>query len=271
MAALANILDHPDALRRIAQSSRPGLALDFDGTLSEIAPSPEAAVIHPRCADALRRAVGKFAVVAVVSGRAARDLARRVDVPGAVCVGNHGAERVVGGVYESAADAGGGAESVSRALDAVRRATAKIGGLVYEDKGFSVSVHYRAAADPESARRELRRALAGVPNADGMESFWGKMVLELRPARAPNKGDALAALVAEYRLDALAFAGDDTTDVDAMRRLRALGGIAALGIAVVSDADAAPPALLESADYAANGAAAVGKMLAALAAFRDKR
>ena len=272
MAALANILDHPDALRRIAQSSRPGLALDFDGTLSEIAPTPEAAVIHPRCADALRRAVGKFAVVAVVSGRAARDLARRVDVPGAVCVGNHGAERVVGGACESAADtSGGGAESVSRALDAVRRATAQIGGLVYEDKGFSASVHYRAAADPESARRELRRALAGVPNADGVESFWGKMVLELRPARAPNKGDALAALVAEYRLDALAFAGDDTTDVDAMRRLRALGGIAALGIAVVSDADAAPPALLETADYAANGAAAVGAMLAALAVFRDKR
>ena len=262
MAALANILDHPDAMRRIAQSRRPGLALDFDGTLSEIAPTPEAAVIHPRCADALRRAVGKFAVVAVVSGRAARDLARRVDVPGAVCVGNHGAERVVGGAYESAA--GGGAAAVSRALDVVRRATAQIGGLVYEDKGFSASVHYRAAADPESARRELRRALAGVPNADGVESFWGKMVLELRPARAPNKGDALAALVADYRLDALAFAGDDTTDVDAMRRLRALGGIAALGIAVVSDADAAPPALLESADYAANGAAAVGEMLEGL-------
>lgn len=263
VAALANILDHPDALRRIAQSSRPGLALDFDGTLSEIAPTPEAAVIHPRCAAALRRAVGKFAVVAVISGRSARDLARKVDIPGAVCVGNHGAERVIGGVYEAAASAGGGAESVAIVLDRLRHATAQIGGLIYEDKGFSASIHYRAAADPESARRELSRALAGIPNANGVESFWGKMILELRPARAPNKGDALAALVSEYNLDALAFAGDDTTDVDAMRRLRALTGTATLGIAVISDA--APPALLESADCAANGVDAVGEMLELLA------
>lgn len=265
VAALSDILDHPDALRRIARSSRPGLALDFDGTLSEIAPTPEAAVIHPRCAAALRRAVGKFAVVAVISGRSALDLARRVDIPGAVCVGNHGAERVVGGVYEAAAGRadGGGADAVSRVLDRIKRATAQIGGLIYEDKGFSASIHYRAAADPESARRELNRALAGVPNADGVESFWGKMVLELRPARAPNKGDALAALVSEYRLDALAFAGDDTTDVDAMRRLPALGVAATLGVAVISDA--APPALLESADYAANGANAVAEMLEMLA------
>ena len=264
VAALVNILDHPDALRRIAQSSRPGLALDFDGTLSEIAPTPEAAVIHPRCAAALRRAVGKFAVVAVISGRSARDLARKVDIPGAVCVGNHGAERVIGGVYEAAALAGGGgAEAVAIVLDRLRRATAQIGGLIYEDKGFSASVHYRAAADPESARRELSRALAGIPNADGVESFWGKMILELRPARAPNKGDALAALVSEYNLDALAFAGDDTTDVDAMRRLRALTGTATLGIAVLSDA--APPALLESADCAANGVDAVAEMLELLA------
>ena len=257
--SLANILDHPDALRRIARSARPGLALDFDGTLSELAPTPEAAVLHPRCGAALRRAVGKFAVVAVISGRAARDLARKVDIPGVVCVGNHGAERVVDGVYETAADAGGGAESVSRVLSYIRKSTAQIGGLVYEDKGFSSSIHYRAAADPESARRELRRALAAVPNADGVESFWGKMVLELRSARAVNKGDALAALVSDYRLDALIFAGDDTTDVDAMRRLPALGCAATLAIAAISDD--APPALLESAGYGANGVDAVADML----------
>ena len=261
--SLANILDHPDALRRIAQSSRPGLALDFDGTLSELAATPEAAVLHPRCGAALRRAVGKFAVVAVISGRAARDLARKVDIPGVVCVGNHGAERVVDGAYETAAGAGGGAESVSRVLAYIRKSTAQIGGLVYEDKGFSASIHYRAAADPESARRELGCALSAVPNADGVESFWGKMVLELRPARAVNKGDALAALVADYRLDALIFAGDDTTDVDAMRRLPALDGVATLAIAAISDD--APPALLESAGYGANGVDAVADMLELLA------
>ena len=259
---LPDILAHPDALRRIAQAPRPGLALDFDGTVSEIAPTSEAAVLHPRCAAALRRAVadGRFAVVAVVSGRGARDLARKVAIPGVVCVGNHGAERITeSGVHEPAR-ADGGAESVA-ALSRIERATAGVAGLVYENKGFSASVHYRAAADPQAARRALGDALAAIPNADaaGVEAFWGKMVLELRPVDSPNKGDALAALVADYRLNALLFAGDDTTDIDAMRRLPTLAGAAALGVAVISDD--MPPALLAAADYAANGVDAAGEML----------
>ena len=260
---LPDILAHPDALRRIAQASRPGLALDFDGTISEIAPTSEAAVLHPRCAAALRRAVDakRFAVVAVVSGRGARDLARKVAIPGVVCIGNHGAERITEtGVYETAR-ANDGAESVAAALSRIERATAGIAGLVYENKGISASIHYRAAADPQAARRALNRALAAIPDADaaGVETFWGKMVLELRPIDSPNKGDALAALVSDYRLNALLFAGDDTTDIDAMRRLPTLAGVDTLGVAVVSDG--APPALLEAADYAANGVGAVGEML----------
>ena len=264
---LPDILAHPDALRRIAQASRPGLALDFDGTISEIAPTSEAAVLHPRCAAALRRAVAdeKFAVVAVVSGRAARDLARKVNIPGVVCIGNHGAERITeSGVHETAR-ADGGAESVAAALTSIQRATAGVAGLVYENKGISASIHYRAAADPESARRALSAALAAaIPNAPaaGVESFWGKMVLELRPIDSPNKGDALAALTASRRLNALLFAGDDTTDIDAMRRLPTLAGVDTLGVAVVSDG--APPALLDAADYAANGVDAAGEMLDSL-------
>ena len=260
--SLPDILAHPDALRRIARARRPGLALDFDGTLSEIAPTSDAAVIHPRCAAALRRAVERFAVVAVISGRGARDLAGKVAIPGVVCVGNHGAERIIAGVYDESARADSGADAVSDTLARIERATAHVGGLVYENKGISATIHYRAAADPQSARRALSRALAAIPNADGVQSFWGKMILELRPIRSPNKGDALAALVSDYALDALLFAGDDTTDMDAMRRLPALAGITTLGVAVISDD--VPPALLDAADYAANGVEAVGEMLDSL-------
>ena len=89
------------------------------------------------------------------------------------------------------------------------------------------------------------------------------MILELRPTRAVNKGDALAALAADYRLDALLFAGDDTTDVDAMRRLTALANVETLGVAVVSDG--MPPALADAADCAANGVEGVADMLDLLA------
>ena len=71
--------------------------MDFDGTLSEIAPTPDSALIELRSARALRRLVGRFPLVAVLSGRGVRDLADRVGVDGVVYVGNHGAEYITDG------------------------------------------------------------------------------------------------------------------------------------------------------------------------------
>ena len=78
---LPNILREPAAIRGIAEAGRPGLVLDFDGTLAEIAGTPEAAVINPRCAAALAKAVRTYTVVAVLSGRAVQDVADRVAIP----------------------------------------------------------------------------------------------------------------------------------------------------------------------------------------------
>ena len=92
------------------------------------------------------------------------------------------------------------------------------------------------------------------------------MVLEIRPLQAVDKGDALAALVEEYDLDALVFAGDDTTDVDAMRRIRTMSGVRGLAVAVRSGET--PPALLAAASHVVDGVREVANLLEMLSCLR---
>ena len=230
---LENILQYHAAIRRIAQASRPGIVMDFDGTLSEIAPTPDSALIEPRSARALRRLVGRFPLVSVLSGRGVSDLADRVGVGGVVYVGNHGAEYIVDGVYRVAGDVDRDATGIPDIL-AYLKAALNDPGVLYEDKGFSASVHFRQTYDPDRAARMLRDSLPDAPAIERFDTFWGKKVLEIRPLRAMNKGDALVALVEEYDLDALVFGGDDTTDLDAMRRMRSMSGVRGLAVAVRS-------------------------------------
>ena len=262
---ILNILHSPEVVRAVAEAKRPGIILDFDGTISEIAPSPELAVVHPRIPGILTSAVDGYEVVAVLSGRAVRDVAARVSVRGITYIGNHGAESMVNGqlrVLSASAPAG-----IGQALDYIRR-TVDVPGLVYEDKRFSASIHYRQVEDVKATERQLRRALTRAPGSDMLDSFWGRRVLELRPATAITKGDAIAYLAARHSLDALIFVGDDTTDIDGMRRLPRLDGVHALGVAVESSET--PEMLLEAAEYSVASVDEVADLLDLLVSLRPQ-
>ena len=262
---LENILQDHAAVLRIARASRPGIVMDFDGTLSAIAPTPDSALIEPRSAHALRRLVGRFPLVAVLSGRGVRDLADRVGVPGVVYVGNHGAEYITDGVYRVAGDMDRDATGIPAILTHLKAAL-NDPGVLYEDKGFSASVHFRQVGDPDRAARMLRGSLPDAPGIERFDTFWGKKVLEIRPLRAMNKGEALVALVEEYHLDALMFVGDDTTDIDAMRRMRSMVGVRGFAVAVRSRET--PSALLAYASHAVDGVGEVAELLEMLACLR---
>ena len=123
-------------------------------------------------------------------------------------------------------------------------------------------MHYRLSPDPDRAMRSLAAALASSPPLDGIEAFWGKRVLELRPADGLDKGYAVRSLVERRRLDGLIFAGDDVTDIDGMRSVKSLRAETDLcGLAIAVLHDDSPQGLLESADYAADGVNAVEAFL----------
>ena len=200
---------------------RHALFLDFDGTLVDLAPRPDAVTVEPGLADAMatisRRLDGAFAVV---TGRsiAAVDAffaPHRFDVAGL-----HGVELRIGGTDLSPAPA----PAAFRAEVAALRAAA--GGLVVEDKGTTVALHWRLAPQLRSHAQALAAA-ALARLGEGWRLQTGKAVLEILPASA-GKGRAIATLLglAPYRGRTPVFVGDDDTDENGFATVIAAGGLA---------------------------------------------
>ncbi|HEY7280160.1 MAG TPA: trehalose-phosphatase [Actinomycetota bacterium] len=228
--------------------------LDFDGTLAEIVVSPELARPAVGAVDAVRAAVGRFAVVAVVSGRPTSDVRALLGVDGVRYLGLYGLE------------AASGAGAVPAAVSAAARvAAAAVAGTRVEEKGGSVAVHYRQAPDPAAARAALLSAFAEPPA--GFEAIEGKMVVELVPAGRPRKGGAVRRVLEELRPSAAMYAGDDTADLEAfgeLERQAAAGAIAVARVAVTGPET--PGELSSAADIRVAGPAGMVRLLAALAA-----
>ncbi|HEX9052885.1 MAG TPA: trehalose-phosphatase [Anaeromyxobacter sp.] len=193
------------ALEAIARE-RALVILDFDGTLAPIVPRPPDAAMNAETRSLLRVAALLYPC-AVVSGRPRADLAQRVEgVPLVAIVGNHGAEagfgpvdRAIGRVVE------GWARTLSRELSGAA-------GIEIEEKGLSIGIHYRRAADRSAARR---RALAAATRLAGARVFGGRLVVNVVPARAPDKGAAVAEILRRIGARRALYVGDDVTDEDA--------------------------------------------------------
>ena len=265
MKDLPSVFDRLDELSPILEVPRLGLMVDFDGTLSPIAPTPDQARMSPTALDALRRIVGAIEMVCVVSGRELDDLAPRVDLPGATFVGSHGVEYLDGRglrVEPGAAEYG---ETIAGVMEHLRSRVEDT-AIVWQAKSLSASVHFRLTSDPDGVAARLEAALAEAPGAGRLESFWGKMVLELVAPLGLDKGHAVRKLVRERELDSVLFLGDDTTDaagMAAVRELRRADAIRGAAIAVLHDDT--PEAVLLAADYTLPGVPGVERFLTWLA------
>jgi trehalose 6-phosphate phosphatase len=217
-----------DALARLTEDpARAAVFLDVDGTLAPIVARPELAEVPEETRAELRRLVERYSVVACVSGRSGEEARRLVGVEGVVYVGVHGLEL---------------APEAERWRETLRP-FAQLDWPWLEDKGLTVALHWREAADEQAARVELDRVAERAEDA-GLEARWGRKVLELRPPVEADKGTAVRTLLEERGLRRALYAGDDTTDLDAFRGLDGLE--VAVRIAVVSAE--APPGLREAAD-----------------------
>ncbi|MCL5109388.1 MAG: trehalose-phosphatase [Chloroflexi bacterium] len=243
------------------------LLTDVDGTISPIADRPEAARVSPLCRRALAVLAGRLALVAVVSGRPAREAQQLLDLPGIAYVGNHGFEVWREGVLQILPEAVPFVPLLGQVLRDLPARLPGLLGVIFEEKGATASIHYRLAADPALARREILAALASLPSAGQLRWTEGRMVVELRPPLAVDKGTAVGALLRAQELRGAVYLGDDTTDVDAFKALRlwaAERSGRALNLAVL--AVETPPEVVAQADYALPGVDAVERFLDRLAA-----
>ena len=234
-----------DALARIREApAQTAIILDVDGTLAPIVERPEDAGVPEETRDVLRSLLARYGLVAAVTGRpgaVGRDL---VGIDGVAVVGNHGL------------DLAGGADEWRARLSAF---AGTVEWQPVEDKGLSLSYHYRTHEDPDAARAALE-AVAERARAEGLHARFGRMVLELLPPLEANKGTAVRVLLASAGLERALFAGDDTTDLDAFDAIDEL----AVGVKVAVDSAEAPLALRERADVVVPGPAELVELLRTL-------
>lgn len=215
------------------------LMLDIDGTLSPIARTPAEAGVPEATRNVLRRLVTLPQVtVALVSGRSADDAWRLAGVEGGWVIGNHGLELRAPSGHVSANDDVRQFENAvadaARSLGSVERT---VPGALVENKRWMLSMHYRLA-DARAVPALLTRARE-VADAFGLRVTEGKKVVELRPPVSIDKGTASVAFAERQgalREGASAlYAGDDRTDEDAFRELRARSSRAVTARIVAAD------------------------------------
>jgi trehalose 6-phosphate phosphatase len=221
------------------------LFLDFDGTLVELADTPDAIRVPPALGpllDRLRRRLdGRLAIV---SGRSIADLERHLPCSGVAVSGSHGLElRLANGLSLPLSVPPG----LEHARADVERFAAGRPGMIVESKPLGIAVHFRLAPDQEE---EVLDFMAETARQQGLLLQSGNMVAELRP-RGAHKGDALKALMMEPRFMGARplFVGDDLTDEHAFAAAAELGGA---GILVGSPRKTAARYRLASVDAVAD-------------------
>lgn len=223
----------PHAMERVPawraawrRSGRLILLLDFDGTLAPIVPRAEDAAMPPETRAALDRLRAMPGVeAAVVSGRGLADVRERAAIAGIAYAGNHGMEIEGAGLSRVHPEALAARPLLEAVAAELAGSVGEVAGAWVEDKGLTLSIHYRQAAEGDAprVREAVERAAAGHA---GLRVTQGKMVLEVRPRVEWDKGRAVLFLLEQMRPPEgtpVLYLGDDTTDEDAFRALEGWG------------------------------------------------
>lgn len=197
--------------------------LDVDGTLLELARTPQAVHVGQEIVElirALHAATG--GAVALVSGRSLADLDQRFGLGQLPAAGQHGLEvrDASGDIRRHAA----GPAPTSRVTEGLAPLLVQETGLLIEDKGSTVAVHYRTAPQLGVALRARLQLI--VDCMDGFELQPGKLVLEIKPV-GHDKGSAVGEFMATapFRDRIPVFIGDDLTDEKAFAVVNRLNGL----------------------------------------------
>ncbi len=219
---LPGFLSVPPAL-----DSRTALFLDVDGTLLEIAERPDRVQVPSALPGLLCQAARqRGGALALVSGRPLHELDQLFRPWRGAAGGLHGIERRrVDGTLDHRND-----PAAAAALDRIRPPLAALagegGGLILEDKGLTLALHYRNAPERADEICILAKALQHEAGA-ALRLIAGKMVVEFQP-RGADKGKTIAAFLSEPPFFGRrpAFVGDDMTDEDGFAEINRRRGVA---------------------------------------------
>jgi trehalose 6-phosphate phosphatase len=200
------------------------ILLDIDGTVLDIAPTPFDVKVPQELLLALTELYGRTGgALAFVSGRPIEDIDRLFDPLRIATVGGHGAEMRVPGLTRVVRH---GADLDDRTRALLATAAAQAEGVIFEDKGYSVALHYRLAPEQaEAVRAVMGMAYAEYPSA-AVELLPGKGVIELKSAQT-SKGSGIRELMlhSPFLGRKPIFIGDDVSDETGFAVMPEFGGL----------------------------------------------
>lgn len=272
-----------------------GLVTNIDGTISSLASIPVIAQVSPVCREALAKLseLGKFKVIAVISGRSAEESRRLVGLNQLYYIGNNGLEILAPGSLSAqpVKAARPYLYLVKTVLETIEQTMLNLQSedlsrlegrdwtkkLVFENKGLSASIHYRQFTNEQLIKPLLFEKVRELTGKAGLSIEVGPKYVEIRPPIRVNKGTALEDLCELYNLNNLIYLGSDNTDLDAFVTIKRLTQehrhvrqeiildwpeFSGLKIAVQNPET--PPELMGSADRVILGVAGVEKFLGEL-------
>lgn len=197
--------------------------LDVDGTLLEIAENPNAIRVDQSLLQLLERLHRASGAVALVSGRAISDLDRHIASLRVPRAGQHGLERrdAAGRLWLHATPP----EAKERIRSALTPLLERHPGLLLEDKGLTLALHYRQEPELEDQVNELMAKLIAEAG-DSLVMQKGKCVVEAKPANF-DKGTAISEFLAEapYKSRRPVFIGDDLNDEHGFAAINLIDGV----------------------------------------------
>nr|MBU1327884.1 trehalose-phosphatase [Candidatus Omnitrophota bacterium] len=208
------------------------LFLDYDGTLTPIAQSPDKAIISRKTIEILG-GLSKIphCKVAIISGRALKDIKKKIGLEEIIYAGNHGLE-IDGPKVKFKTPISLKYIIVLKKIKTIlKKKLSKIRGVIIEDKGLTLSVHYRLVNTKDAwlVKTIFHEALAYYIVSNKIKTRPGKKVLEIRPVLEWDKGKIVLWLIARLKFVlgkkpfVPIYIGDDITDEDAFRALKNKG------------------------------------------------
>jgi trehalose 6-phosphate phosphatase len=212
------------------------ILLDIDGTILDFAPSPRQVWVPAGLRQTLARLDAMTGgALALVSGRSLNDIDLIFSPLELAAIGGHGAEfRTSAGADRMIC-----APQMTSALKRRLASLSELGpGILVEDKGYSLALHYRLAPEKgEAVRAAVERICADAPS-DSVDVLPGKMVVEIKPLGV-NKAHAVSRLMTypPFLGRKPIFIGDDTTDEPVFGIIPQFGGLGFSVGRVVADAN----------------------------------
>ena len=228
MAHLLNVW--PSVRAKLSQQDNLLLLFDYDGTLAPIRPRPEEALLPQHVREKLASLSAlPGCVVGIISGRGLSDLVGLTGSSDLILAGNHGMEIRGPGLEFIHPEAVSARTHLAYVASKLSDDLTHIPGAFVEDKGLTLTVHFRTA--PQASIQDVEAAVGGITGqfvTEGkLKVTRGKMVLEVRPDIPWDKGRAIEKISEEHgdRNFPMYF-GDDRTDEDGFVAVQRLNGLA---------------------------------------------